>query len=56
MTGSEDWYDEEDDRTFDEQMMDVYGRMADWQADAAGDTEVTPTSTVTFSKTDDVAS
>lgn len=52
MTGSEDWYDEEDDRTFDEQMMDAYGRMAD----AAGDTEVTPTSTVTFSKTDDVAS
>lgn len=39
MTGSEDWYDEEDDRTFDEQMMDAYGRMADWQADAAGDTD-----------------
>lgn len=35
MTGSEDWYDEEDDRTFDEQMMDAYGRMAD----AAGDTD-----------------
>lgn len=52
MTGSEDWYDEEDDRTFDEQMMDAYGRMADWQATRT----VTPTSTVTFSKTDAVAS
>lgn len=39
MTGSKDWYDEEDDRTFDEQMMDAYGCMADWKADAEGDTD-----------------
>ena len=36
----EDPYDdEEDDRTYDRRMMDAYGCRADWEADAAGETE-----------------
>ena len=36
----EDPYDdEEDDRTYDQRMMDAYGCRADWEADAAGETE-----------------
>ena len=37
----EDPYDdEEDDRTYDERMMDAYGCRADWEADAAEAEEV----------------
>lgn len=34
MTGSEDWYDEEDGRTLNERMSEVYGDREDWEADA----------------------
>lgn len=35
----EDPYDEEDNRTFDERMMDAYGSRSEWEADAAGETD-----------------
>ena len=34
MTGSEDWYDEEDGRTLNERMSEVYGDREDWEGDA----------------------